>query len=588
METSKQWTLRTATPDEVWTDREWHMKYFFEWSLRAIERGMPSTVLLGQRRLGKTEIFKRTVNRLFFEQDHRDPKALVPIYYSIRDDYRNDSHFAADYLSNYLRWYLAFRNRDVRFLDNKWLMDEKVPDAVRDNAELSKIMGVIPEYLEEAMTGKGPYDANHLVISLPRQVTDREDLTAVIFLDEFQNTLQPQNNFNIVSCFHDSVESPTCPHIVTGSAMSILHSDILGRGSLFGRFHGIPIGPLTDYFGAELALKVAHAGKAELPELMAPVVAARCGNNPFYITAIVRHSAGIGKPLLDESALDEVLAAAISGGPIWAELSDQVNRWINRVNEYGITKWVLYLSALEEEECISMERIKRELWERDRQDVSLETIGNVLIKLSKGDLVEFGALGNWFRKMDDPILNDFLKVWGQIVAEKRKPYLAKDDLEKEYESFKRRINDHKGYLAEVYMTQVLWNGQRKTLPGLLFHANEDVTLPDFNYIHQRVKDGSMEVDVKAAAGRECWLCESKYRQDRKATLDEVERLWRQAEIHRAEQGQGIRTLRVWFFSLAGFTDEAVSFMHEKGIFWSILSDLNELLALLGLRTLPEL
>jgi hypothetical protein len=35
-----------------------------------------STVLFGQRRMGKTEIFKRIVNRLFFEQDHRDPKTF--------------------------------------------------------------------------------------------------------------------------------------------------------------------------------------------------------------------------------------------------------------------------------------------------------------------------------------------------------------------------------------------------------------------------------------------------------------------------------------------------------------------------------
>jgi AAA+ ATPase superfamily predicted ATPase len=43
-----------------------------------------STVLLGQRRMGKTEIFKRVVNRLFFEQDYQDPKAVVPVYYSFR------------------------------------------------------------------------------------------------------------------------------------------------------------------------------------------------------------------------------------------------------------------------------------------------------------------------------------------------------------------------------------------------------------------------------------------------------------------------------------------------------------------------
>ena len=588
MKTRKQWALRPVTPEELWTDREWHLNSLHDWSLKAITRRTSSTVLLGRRRLGKTEIFKQIVNRLFFEQDHRDPEAAVPVYYSIRDDYRNEYHFTAEYISNYLRWHLAFRNRDIRYLDIQGFPDRKVADAVRSDPELARMMGYIPEYLEEALEEKGPYFPTQTAIKLPRSVADREDTTAVIFIDEFQNTLQPQNDFNIVSCFHESVESRTCPHFVTGSALSIIQTDILGRGSLFGRFHGMRIEPLTEYFGAELALKVARYNNVELPEIMAPAAAARCGSNPFYITAVVRYSADLGKPILDESALDEVLAEAVSGGPIWAELADQVNRWIDRMNEYGITKWVLYLSALEDEERISLERIKHELWERDRQDVSLETIRDVLIKLSKGDLVEYGDFGGWFRKMDDPILLDFLKVWGQVVAEGRDISVPKNRLREEYEAYKRRVADHKGYLAEIYMTQVLWNAQDKGLPGRLFNQAQDVKIPRFTYIHQRVNDGGLQVDVKAAAGPECWLCESKYRRDRKVNTDEVERLQRQLEIFRADRGDRVPRLRAWFFSRDGFTEEAREFMDAKGMFYSERADLDELLAMLGLRTLPEL
>ncbi len=51
----------------------------------------------------------------------------------------------------------------------------------------------------------------------------------------------------------------------------------------------------------------------------------------------------------------------LTSGLIWAELNDQVESWINRANEYGITKQVLYLSALEEGERIDPERIQRRL-----------------------------------------------------------------------------------------------------------------------------------------------------------------------------------------------------------------------------------
>jgi len=45
-----------------------------------------STLLLGMRRMGKTEIFKRVVNRLFFEQDHQDPNAAIPVFYQFPDE----------------------------------------------------------------------------------------------------------------------------------------------------------------------------------------------------------------------------------------------------------------------------------------------------------------------------------------------------------------------------------------------------------------------------------------------------------------------------------------------------------------------
>ncbi|RKZ46775.1 MAG: hypothetical protein DRR08_33015 [Candidatus Parabeggiatoa sp. nov. 2] len=48
--------------------------------------------------MGKTEIFKRVVNRLFFEQEHRDPEAVVPVYYSFPDLFKDRWDFSAKYV----------------------------------------------------------------------------------------------------------------------------------------------------------------------------------------------------------------------------------------------------------------------------------------------------------------------------------------------------------------------------------------------------------------------------------------------------------------------------------------------------------
>jgi len=97
------WIIRPDVPDEIYTDRTEFLDYFYQAALDAAERRTTSTVLLGQRRMGKTEIFRRVANRLFFEQDPMDPKAVVPVYYTFSDKPQDRFEFAKESLENFIR-----------------------------------------------------------------------------------------------------------------------------------------------------------------------------------------------------------------------------------------------------------------------------------------------------------------------------------------------------------------------------------------------------------------------------------------------------------------------------------------------------
>ncbi|MDL1964331.1 MAG: hypothetical protein LWW98_08380 [Deltaproteobacteria bacterium] len=75
-----RWAIRPLVPEEVYTNRKEHIDYLYNAAIKAITRRTMSTVLLGKRRMGKTEIFKRVVNRLFFEQEnyHDLNQSVVP------------------------------------------------------------------------------------------------------------------------------------------------------------------------------------------------------------------------------------------------------------------------------------------------------------------------------------------------------------------------------------------------------------------------------------------------------------------------------------------------------------------------------
>jgi hypothetical protein len=588
---NSKWAIRPLVPKEVYTDREEELEYLYNAAINAASRRTMSTVLLGQRRMGKTEIFKRVVNRLFFKQDHLDLKAVIPVYYSFKDEPLDRWEFAIGYTENFLRWYAAFRLREPQILSPDSVSRDGLSELIKTRLEVSEGLAGALNFMK-FLQKKDVTTPEDKAVTLPRRVSDWDESTIVMFLDEFQNTRLPQYNFSIVGFMQEAVESPTCPHFVTGSAMSILAREILGRGSLFGRFDSHPIEPMTNYWGARLAFNASSYYKTKIEEKMLPVTADRCGGNPFYITAVVRQAAKQGKSIVSEETLNEILAVDLSSGFIWAELNDQVTKWIERINEYGITKWVLYLSALEQGDRLDLDRIQRELAKREGKHVSMETIRDVLIKLSRGDLLQYMELGGWFRKIDDPILLDFLKVWGRIEVEGQDRAGVQNDLRTQYQTIKRRIYDHRGYLAEVYMAQILWTGQNKTLPGKFFHSKEDITLPwHFSYVKLRSKLGGgkgMEIDVEGGAGKERWICESKWWIGRKVAQAEVESLMRKGSAVKEEVGEGLRILRLWFFAHDGFTEDAKALMYEKGVLWSVRENLDGLLEWLGLRKLPRL
>jgi hypothetical protein len=68
----------------------------------------------------------------------------------------------------------------------------------------------------------------------------------------------------------------------------------------------------------------------------------------------------------------------------------------------------------------------------------------------------------------------------------------------------------------------------------------------------------------------------------------VEHLLKQAEIIRQRRGEDLDTLRVWLFAANGVTTPAKTLMKQEGVLWSTRADLDALLELNGLRTLPDL
>jgi hypothetical protein len=588
MKSTQEYAIKTIVPNEVYTDREEFLTTYYDAAILAKTRRSMSSLLLGMRRMGKTEIFKRVVNRLFFEQEHQDPNAAIPVFFHFSDETITRDSFALEYVENFIRWYVAFKLRNIEILSKPKQIDDLL-ELITKQITISRGFSVAIDLLT-GIIKKGVVNPANEAIHLPRTVSDLDDSTIIMFIDEFQNSRMPQYDFSVTGFYQEACESPTCPHFITGSAMTILAMELVGTGALYGRFEFERIEAMTPYFATQLTHKAKKYYQADISDIMAPFIAERCGGNPFYINAVVKRSAKIRKPIHDMDALNEVLAVDITSGFIWGELHDQVNRWIHRLNNFNITKWILYLSALDEnndlkKNIIDVHKIQQALKDYEGVDIEIEQIQDILLKLSRGDLLE-SHMGR-FTRIKDPILIDFLKVWGQMEMENIKAGKIINALRSEYYHFsKRSLNEYKGYLGEIHMSQILLAAQRHILSKEFFHYKSDIKIPTFTYVNHRVRLSSgknMEIDLLGAAGPEAWVCQSKWVESKNIGINDLKKLHQQAEAVKTEMN--VVFLKKWIFAYKGLTASAKQFASEHEIFWSTRKELDALLDYLNLRPL---
>ena len=163
-------------------------------------------------------------------------------------------------------------------------------------------------------------------------------------------------------------------------------------------------------------------------------------------------------------------------------------------------------------------------------------------------------------------------------------------LSKKYIHVTKKFSEYKGYLAEVYMIQILWNAQRQTLPGKFFNVSSDITVPDrFFYINQRsrLKSGDgMEIEILAAGAVEIWLAESKW-QNKKVGVGVIRNMLKQKEIVEAQEAEPLDKVQLWLFAYNGVSRQAMALIKKHQVLLSTKNDLNQLLMYMKLRELPD-
>ncbi|OQY59008.1 MAG: hypothetical protein B6245_08825 [Desulfobacteraceae bacterium 4572_88] len=572
--------------DDLFTDRDDWLEYLCKMGTD-LGSGVPmmSAAIVGLRRLGKTELFRRAYNSLFFCQDK-----VVPVFWTFEGKKLINPPFSKKYLENFLRQYFAFRNKaeykDIFKYDLPQLFDYGL-----DNDRSEGIGHVIISFSNQ-MRSDGISEMLSIAINAPRTVAFQNEEKIIVFVDEFQEVvrLEDTDGYNsfCLGMYQEAVESFDCPHVITGSSKSLMLYDILRTGPLYGRFFLKYIEGMDEYFAKDLVYKWCEHFGIRTAEHVAAWTAWKSAGNPYYIQLIVKQAAEMGLHLNTPENLTDVYVASLMHGTIRAELERQVQKFVNEQNNQGIGRELIYHAS--EYEIISFRQMKEIA---GRLDCTFEEVRKMMTDLAWADLWDADSVkGTYFVKLKDPVMNEFLEIWCEEWVQNRSSKSVEAEKLGRYKKKAKQFDWFKGIAVQIYILYMMSKWDNREVDGnKYFGTDRKIVLPKFRWVDNRnlkpESEKEVEIDILGVdAGVDVqWLGECKYWKDKVGL-----RVVKEFAEERAETGRKVYNLEttvLWFFSRMGFSKNAGAYMKERGILHTDEEELNSLLESFGVSRLPK-
>ena len=583
--------IREQVERDVFTDREEVLEKLWEWAMRIPKGVAGSIALLSQRRMGKTAVLERLYNRLFWEQE-----AFVPIFYRVERENKLWREFAEEYYANFLAQYTAFKLKDPSILEIKpFVFEDVLPhiskleeaevfredtkrfEARREReytSHLWKYAAGAPDRLAWIMKGYMGVIIDEFQEMNLRIFRDREALDRKVPVDDLTNSY-----FWLCS-------SIGAPMLVSGSAVTILSSHVLGR-AMNGRFGRTYLKPMSPEDGASLAMKLAKRYGIRVTFEVCLAISEMAGGNPYYIYCVFT-SGQTPREILDLGTVEGLMEYEITGGKIKAFWDEHFEENMERIDGDKHAKRIVLYIAKHADKDVKARDVTEEL------GIPFEEVMKRLKLLREADIVEkiSSAL---YRGLQDKMLMRYIQLElrdeieqierGKVVED------LKRDLEDEVERIGRMLksiegglNYYLGRFSEIFIENVMGKFDGREVEGShYFNIEGKVTLPRFEEVYrtrtQMIASRGYQIDVFGLAveeGEEIgWAVEVRHREDQRFGIEDVRKFLGALESLRKERG--LDRICGWVFSRAGFTDEAEVALRQEGVMVSEMEGLRGLL-----------
>ena len=577
---------------DVFTDREEILAKLWKW-VEWTAKGGRSTALLAPRRMGKSVLLERLYNMMFWEQD-----MVVPFLFEMNDESRTIETLNRQYYTTFIKQYLAFKFRVPSLVSREIKTDDELLDIGKQFGD-EKIIEDIKRYIKYIV--EVPDLCWDYVQEAPKRIGEPKKKHVAVMIDEFQNLnryvylrqetmdtgeAKPMNW--MTSSYSKVCEYYWAPMLVTGSSLSLMEYDVLGK--LIGRFNVWTLPPMLDEAGAELGMKLAAKYGIETNIDTCIGIARYCKGNPYYITRAFESEATPDKLLTLDDAT-KVLSYEVERGGIHRFWTQHFDENVDKINDQHLARRILLYLAENQQESVFYETIAEEL-NADQMEV------NKRLKLfEQADLIQRDLAWGYFKGITDPMLANHIKLTLRPVVlripsiqavEQHVTEVAEDvkRIEQTLQQLEGALNYYLGRYSEIFIENVMYKFDDKIVDKSgFFTISGEIKLPKFEQVYRtRIQMASAPARQLDIFGwftdddKVCgWAVEAKNRPSSAFNKSEAEKFLSALEALKVERQ--LHSLQGWVVSTEGFTKEAGNILQDAGVLYSDINQLQELLRL---------
>ncbi len=387
-------------PDEEFFGREKDLQNLYHLATEVKDGLTASLFLYGKRGVGKTEVLKRLYQKLYWNQEE-----VTPFYYSATESSLSATEFAKDYLIEFIKQYIGFRNRDHLLIPGETLSLPKLETFLRNLDDLWLIELV--ENYKECLSSKDYLNLIKNSLAAPHQTATIKNTCCFVIIDEFQrigDLHADGNRLNILGLFQELLSSRRAPHLITGSSLAIL--DILNKEPFLGNLDFIELKGLSEEAAGQMLEGLAHRYKVRIGEEreLKLAILEQLGRIPSYIRGIIKR-AKYHKSTLDteENFYNTYFQELLEGG-IHFYWSSVLSRFLKNPSERKrAIEIILYCQG---SKALPFERVSKRFF---KDHLEAERSLDLLYRAGLVDIE-----GNLIKGVQDPVLQDYIRCRSKI------------------------------------------------------------------------------------------------------------------------------------------------------------------------------